>query len=77
MAPTAGTLFVRRPGHQRARFFRLMNRQITDNEKLFQLFFGDVFCDLGVRIQNHSGFQRVANQFLLARALDGVPDDTA
>ena len=77
MAPAAGTLFVGRFRHRSAGFFRLMNRQITDDEKLFQLFFWDVFCDLGVRTQNHSGFQRVANQFLLARVLNRRADDAA
>ena len=77
MAPAAGTLFVGRFRHRSAGFFRLMKRQITDDEKLFQLFFWDVFCDLGVRIQNDSGFQRVANQFLLARVLNRRADDAA
>src|SRR5438105_14117506 len=49
MAPAAGTLFVGRFRHRSAGFFRLMNRQITDDEKLFLLFFTDYFCDLGVR----------------------------
>ena len=77
MAPAAGTLVVGRLRHRGASFFRLMNRQITDDEKLFQLFFWDVFCDVGIRIQNHSSFQRVANQFLLARVLDRWADDAA
>src|ERR1041384_4412248 len=77
MAPAPGTLLIRRLRHRSARFFRLMNRQITDDEKLFQLFLWDVFCALRVRIQNHSGFQCVANQLVLARVLNRRADNAA
>ena len=77
MSPTAGAFFVRRFRYQSADFFRPMNRQITQNEKLLQFFLGNFFCNIGIRIQNHAGFQCIANQFFLACLLDRLPDDAA
>ena len=54
-----------------------MNRQITQNKKFLQFFLGDLVCDIGIRIQNNAGFQRVADQFFLACLLDRLPDNTA
>ena len=77
MSPAAGTFLVRRFRHRSARFLCLLNRQITQNEKFLQFFLWDSFCHIRIRIQNHAGFQRVANQFLLARVLDRLADDAA
>ena len=77
MSPAAGAFFVRRFRHRSARLFRLLNRQITQNKKFLQFFFRDFFCDIGIRIQNHAGFQCVADHFFLACVLDRLPDDAA
>ena len=74
---SSGRIFVRRFRYRSARFFRLLNRQITQNKKFLQFFLGDLFCDIGIRIQNHAGFQGVADQFFLACLLDRLPDDAA
>ena len=52
-----------------------MNRQITQNKKFLQFFLWDFVCDIGIRIQNHAGFQSVADHFFLACVLDRLPDD--
>ena len=77
MSPAAGAFFVRRFRHRSARFFRLLNRQITQNKKFLEFISGDFFCDIGIRIQNHAGLQRVADHFFLTRALDRLPNDAA
>ena len=40
MPPATRALFVRRFRHRNARFFRLVDRQITHNEKFFQFLLG-------------------------------------
>src|SRR5262249_30888469 len=77
MTPAAGAFLVRRLRHRSAGFFRLLNRQITQDKKFLQFFLWDFFCDTGSRIQNHAGFQRVADHFLLASMLNRLPDDAA
>ena len=77
MSPAAGAFFVRRFRYRSARFLGLLNRQITQNKKFLQFFLGDFVCDIGIRIQNHAGFQGVADQFFLACVLDRLPDDAA
>ena len=77
MSPAAVAFFVRGFRHRSARFFRLLNRQITHNKKFLQFFLWDFFCDIGIRIQNNAGFQRVADQFFLACVLDRLADDAA
>jgi len=75
MAPAAGAFFVWRFRHRSARFFALVNRQITQNKKFLQFVPWDFFCDIRIRIQNHASLQRVADYFFLACALDRLPYD--
>src|SRR6185436_10754940 len=75
MAPATGTFFVWRFRHRSACFFALVNRQITQNKKFLQFVPWEFFCDIGIRIQNHARFQRVADYFFLACALDRLPYD--
>ena len=59
MTPAARAFFVLRFGHRSARFFRLMDPQITQDEKFFQLFLVDHFRDIGVRMQNNRRLERL------------------
>ena len=77
MTPATRALCVRRLSDQSALFFRLMDRQVTHDEEFFQFFLADFLRHIGIRVQNNSGFQRVADQFFLARTLDRLPDDAA
>src|SRR6516165_8489841 len=77
MTPTTRALCVRRLSDQSARFFRLMDREITHDEKFFQFLLIDFLCHIGIRMQNYAGFESVADEFLLTRTLDRLPDYTA
>src|SRR6476620_9866667 len=77
MTPATRTLYVRRFRHRSACFFCLMDRQVTYNEELFQFLLSDLLGNIGIRMQNNPGLQRVANQFFLARALDCLADHAA
>ena len=61
MPPATRALFIRRFRHRNARFFRLVDRQITHDEEFFEFFLVDLLRDVGVRIQRDPRFQRVAN----------------
>ncbi len=54
-----------------------MDCQITHNEEFFQFLLTDFLSNIGIRMQNNPGLQRVANQFFLTRALDRLRDDPA
>src|SRR3989441_1128353 len=75
MAPATRALLVLRFRHRSARFFCLMDRQITHNEEFFQFLL--TLRDIGIRIQNYSGFESVSDQFVLTRALNPLPDYAA
>src|SRR5262249_8173932 len=75
MTPAARTFFVWRFRHRRARLVGAVNRQITQNKKFLQFFLWDSACGIGIPIQSHTGFQRLAAEFLLARLLDGLSND--
>jgi len=77
VAPATCALCVRRFGHRSACFFRLVNCQITHNKEFFQFLFIDLLCNVGIRIQQDPRFQRVANQFFLARPLDRLSNRAA
>src|SRR6516165_8617077 len=69
MTPTTRALCVRRLSDQSARFFRLMDREITHDEKFFQFLLIDFLCHIGIRMQNYAGFESVADEFLLTRSI--------
>src|SRR6266704_2027793 len=77
MPPATRALLVLRFRHRSARFFCLMDRQITHNEEFLQFLLTDFLRDIEIRIQNHSGFQRVADQFVLTRTLNPLSDYAA
>src|SRR5947208_16621379 len=77
MTPATRALCVRGFGDQSTRLFRLMDRQITYDEKFLQFFLVDFLSHVGVRIQHDPCFQGVADHFFLARALNSLPDHAA
>ena len=64
----------RRFRDQRARLFRLLDLEIAQNEKLFQLFLVDLRRHIRVRFQNDRCLQRIADQFVLTRFFDRLAD---
>src|ERR1700730_11714180 len=74
MAPATGATRVRCFRDRSARFACPFNLQVTQDKELLQ-FFPANFCRyIRVRFQYHGRFQRVADQLLLARTLDGLPN---
>jgi len=61
MPPATRAFLIRRFRHGCARLFRLLDSQITQDEKLFQLLFAEFACDIRVRTQNNRRLERIAN----------------
>src|SRR5947199_2699828 len=77
MAPATRTLCIWRFRYRSACFCGLMDCQVTHNEEFFQFLLTDFLSNIGIRMQNNPGLQRVSNQFFLTRALDRLRDDAA
>ena len=77
MTPATRALAIRSFCNGGARFFCLVDHQIAQDEKFFQLLLVDLGRNIGIRMQDNRSLESVSDQFLLARVLNRLSDHAA